>query len=377
MEDRAGDVVRQVRDDVVRRLDQVDEVLVERVALDERGAPGLDRRSNRSRRKAARPRSSSTAVTCGARVEQRRRSAARGPARSRARAGRAPGSASARIASRTSGSARKFCDRRVAGTQARRPQRARGRRRVDPGRAVGRGAHRPASGSEGRASRSRPARSPAANRRAPAAPIIAPLSVHSAGRGTISGMPSASASPASRARSALFAATPPPSTIERAPIASAARIVLVDEDVDDRVLEAPRELGRRRRRGAARRASSARPSSARRRGDDPAGRRLEPAEAEVVRVAEPGPREDAVAARSPPRPRARSPARPDSRARAAARPCRTPRPPHRRRSGRGAGRSGGRASRRGTCGRPTRPARRAGRPGPGASAPPGSRSQAA
>ena len=48
-------------------------------------------------------------------------------------------------------------------------------------------AARTASGSDGRASRSSPARSPAANRRAPAAPIIAPLSVHSAGRGTISG----------------------------------------------------------------------------------------------------------------------------------------------------------------------------------------------
>ena len=35
VQDRAGDVVRQVGDDVVRRLDELDEVLVERVALDE------------------------------------------------------------------------------------------------------------------------------------------------------------------------------------------------------------------------------------------------------------------------------------------------------------------------------------------------------
>ena len=77
------------------------------------------------------------------------------------------GAASARIASRTSTSARKFCERRVAGTQAGLPERpadgvgieprcgrrARGRRRAG---------HRRASGSDGRASRSRPARSPAA-----------------------------------------------------------------------------------------------------------------------------------------------------------------------------------------------------------------------
>ena len=48
VQDRARDVVRQVGHDVVRRLDQVDEVLVERVALDESQRPSRLRRTARA-----------------------------------------------------------------------------------------------------------------------------------------------------------------------------------------------------------------------------------------------------------------------------------------------------------------------------------------
>ena len=109
------------------------------------------------------------------------------------------------------------------------------------------------------------------------------------------------------------------------------------EDVDDGILEAPGQLGDdvvgERRLGG--------PGQARvgaRLGDDPARSRLEAREAQVVRVAEPGPREDAVMAGWPPPPPARSPGRPGSRARAAARPCRRPRRRRRRGSCRAAGR---------------------------------------
>ena len=175
------------------------------------------------------------------------------------------GDAASRIASRTSASARKFWLRLC---RARRPASfsvRRTPRRVDVGGARRHDAsqrrhdgRRRASGSDGRASSDRSARSPAANRRAPAAPIIAPLSVHSAGRGTISGRPRASASPASRVRSAPFAATPPPRTIDRAPGRLGRADRLRDEHVDDGVLEAPRELGGRRRPTGGRRARARR-----------------------------------------------------------------------------------------------------------------------
>src|SRR6185436_13055579 len=103
--------------------------------------------------------------------------------------------------------------------------------RIDLGgsgqRAVAACHQRFASGSDGRASRSRRARSPASNRRAPAAPIIAPLSVHNPGRGTINGILNVSASAPIRSRRQLFAATPPPRMIERAPTSFAARAVFV------------------------------------------------------------------------------------------------------------------------------------------------------
>ena len=117
------------------------------------------------------------------------------------------------------------------------------------------------------------------------------------------------------------------------------------EDVDDRVLEAPGELGDdvvgERLLGVGRE-----PGVGAGLGDDPAGRGLEAGEAQVVanRPARPAGRPGR--AWSPPRPRGRSPARPGSRARAAARPCRTPRRRRRRGSSRAADRPGGRASRR-------------------------------
>ena len=43
VQDRARDVIRQVRDDVVWQLCEPDEVLVERVALDEAQLPSLER----------------------------------------------------------------------------------------------------------------------------------------------------------------------------------------------------------------------------------------------------------------------------------------------------------------------------------------------
>ena len=115
---------------------------------------------------------------------------------------------------------------RVARPEALALQRPANLERIEPRRARRSIEGHRASGSDGVASRSRPDRSPARNRRAPAAPIIAPLSVHRPGRGTISGTPRPPPRPASRVRSTEFAATPPPSTIERAPIARAARIGL-------------------------------------------------------------------------------------------------------------------------------------------------------
>ena len=230
----------------------------------------------------------------------------------------------------------------------------------------------------GRASRSRPARSPAANRRAPAAPIIAPLSVQSAGprhdQRHAAGLGLAGEPCAERAVRRDAAAEHDRPGADRLGRPDRLR----HEHVDDRVLEAPRELRGRRRPAVGLAGSSGRQALVgARRVDRPARRGLEAREAEVVRVAEPRPREDRVVPRRAPRPPAGSPARPDTAGPAAGRPCRTPRPPRRRPSGRGAGRSGGRASRRGTCGRPTRSARRAGTAGSSRSASPGSSSQAA
>ena len=107
VQDRARDVVRQVGDHVVRRRDEVDEVLVQRVALDERAAclDPVEPLAQERREAAIELDRGDLRAARGA-----RRSGARGRARSRGSAGRAR-AASARIASSTSGSARKFCDR--------------------------------------------------------------------------------------------------------------------------------------------------------------------------------------------------------------------------------------------------------------------------
>ena len=227
MQDRAGDVVRQVGDDVVRRLDEADEVLVERVALDEaerldalealaqerrQAAIELDRGDLRAGRRAAPP------------VSRPRP----GPISRTRRPG--AGSASARIASRTSGSARKFCD---SAWRARRPAARRVARTASGSTRTLAGAPpvagvigRPAAATVARRGRARRARRPRSAaprppRSSPRCRCTGPVAARSSGR------PRASASPASRARRAAFAATPPPITIERAPISSAARIVLV------------------------------------------------------------------------------------------------------------------------------------------------------
>src|SRR5437588_1252825 len=88
-------------------------------------------------------------------------------------------------------------------------------------------AHRSSQGRArlGIASRVGPARSPARNRKPPAAPIMAPLSVHHAGGGTSSGRPSASRRRRSSERSAVLAATPPPSATAATGCSSAASAV--------------------------------------------------------------------------------------------------------------------------------------------------------
>ena len=133
MQDRARDVVRQVGDDVVRRRH------------DRRSGPGRARRPRSSRR---RPASSSVGEPLaeerrqpaveldgrhlGAGVEQARRSGSPSPGPiSRTRLP-GPGSASARIASRTSGSARKFWLKRVPRPEPGVLERPADDRRIDP-----------------------------------------------------------------------------------------------------------------------------------------------------------------------------------------------------------------------------------------------------
>ena len=294
MQDRAGDVVRQVRDDVVRRRDEVDEVLVERVALDEAERAGRAAVEPLAQER-GQPRSSSTAVTVGAPAASSPPVRMPSPGRSRGPAdpGRV-GLGEDRLEDVES--ARKFWDR---AWRARRPA----ARSVAPDRggsirgAAGRAGAvigSPAAATAARRGRG-PARSPAANRRAPAAPIIAPLSVHRAGRGTISGSPSASASPASRARSAAVRGHAAAEHDRAGADRRGRPDRLGRQDVDDGVLEAPGELGHDRL-GERRLGRVGQAGIGPRLGDDPPGRGLEPREAEVVRVAEPRPREDAVAA---------------------------------------------------------------------------------
>ena len=231
----------------------VGQVLVERVALD-RAAAGRPRArsANRSReergeaRGRARPRS-----------PRRRRRAGRrsgSPSPGPISRTRPPGSgaASARIASRTSGSARKFWD--IEEWRARRPA-ARSVRRTAAGSTRGGavtgggfgGAVTPARRGPAAATAARRGRGRRARRRRtvgpPAAPIIAPLSVQSAGpRDDRAARPAPRPRPRGASRSGPFAATPPPSTIDRAPDRLGRPDRLRHEHVDDRVLEAPREL---------------------------------------------------------------------------------------------------------------------------------------
>ena len=108
VQDRARDVVRQVGHDVVGRLDEVDEVLVERIAFDEsQGIDAVEPLAEERRQTAVeldgRDRGAGVEETAGQETEARA-DLEDPPARR--------GSASARIASSTSASARKFCDRR-------------------------------------------------------------------------------------------------------------------------------------------------------------------------------------------------------------------------------------------------------------------------
>ena len=204
------------------RRDQADEILVERVPLDEPQAPLLDLDGERVAQERGHPPIELDGRDRGAGREQPAGQEAEPRADLQHPVPR-HGVGLAQDALEHVDVGEEVLAQPVARPEARVAERAADVPGVEP--EVG-GAHR-ASGSDGRASRSSPARTPASNRRAPAAPIIAPLSVHRPGRGTTSGIPRASASPASRARRAEFAATPPPSTMPRAPTSSAARIVFV------------------------------------------------------------------------------------------------------------------------------------------------------
>ena len=118
VEDRACDVVRQVGNDVVGRLEEPDEVLVERVTLDQAQPTGRIRSSavgplELGLEAVAQERGEATIKLdrrdrCPAVEEAAREHPEPGADLEDAPAG--AGSASARIASRTSASARKFCE---------------------------------------------------------------------------------------------------------------------------------------------------------------------------------------------------------------------------------------------------------------------------
>ena len=160
VEDRARDVVRQVRHDVVRRLDEPDEVLVERVALDEPEVARLERARRTDRAGTPRARvSSSTAVTVGPAA---RRPPVSRPSPGRSRGPGRPGSApaSARIPSSTSMSARKFCDSRWRAPQSGRAERGADVGRIEVRRAAPASSRPRAAATVGRRDRGRTARRP-------------------------------------------------------------------------------------------------------------------------------------------------------------------------------------------------------------------------
>ena len=148
-----------------------------------------------------------------------------------------------------------------------------------------------------------------------------------------------------RSRSTRLAATPPPTTMVRAPCRSAARRVLVaststTDSWNAHASSATAPPGARAVRLVGSPLARHRcPQLVR---DRAPHRGLEAAEAEVVRVAQPRAREPPVVARGADR--GGHDGRPAGirQARAAGRPCRRPRPPRRPRSARAAGSSGGR-----------------------------------
>ena len=251
MQDRAGDVVRQVRDHVVRRRRRGGSGPGRARRPPRAGAgPASSGSANRSRRNAASPRSSSTAVTAAPASSSAPVSSPRpGPISRMPRPGAGRGLGEDRVEHVDVGE--EVLRHRVPGAQAGRAEASPGPRRRPGAAGPRRSPGRPA-GSDGRASRSRPARSPAANRRPPAAPIMAPLSVHSAGprhdqrdaHGL--GLPGEAAAQDAVRRHA--AAEHDRARAERA----GGPDRLGHQDVDDGVLEAPGQLRHDRRRGAAR-----------------------------------------------------------------------------------------------------------------------------
>ena len=255
MQQRAGDVVRDVRDDL-------DRLAGEHLARMERERIGLDQLE------AGRPRTARDAGTPPAAGRARppgpmRRpqaaggSGRRGPGRSRRRGRPASSSAASTIASSAAGSVRKFWDRLLRGRSRSAPI----RRRSWPG--VGGTSRSGASGSltpppATAAPGSASPRAPRRRGRRPrtgspaAAPIIAPLSVHHAGGGTSSGSPSAASRSSSVGAQRAVGGHAAAERHGRDAVVARRGHGLRGQRVDDRLLE---RGGDARRPGSARRAA--------------------------------------------------------------------------------------------------------------------------
>ena len=214
--------------------------------------------------------------------------------------------------------------------------------------------------------------------RKPAAPIMAALSVDSEIGGTKTGRPARRPRASASARRWLLADTPPADA--DAPRAQPLRGFErpVEQHVHHHPLEAGADVRDLRRSqagcGTFDVGRAAAPVDAGPLAHQPQHRGLQSAEAEVdpagdvrrqqavgggerrvaIGMGQPGGRESRRRGRGPAAPGDRSPGHPDSPAPAASPPCRTPPPPHRRASGRSAGRRPARRSGTGWCGRPTR-----------------------
>ena len=198
----------------------------------------------------ARPRSSSTAVTVAPAVEQAAGQEPEpgadledraGPARARPRPGsprgrrHRPGSSGRASGGRAAPPAR-------SGPADGRPDRAGRAAGLSDGR--GDRLDRTARGRLGRASRSRPARTPARKRRAAGGPDHRPVvGAQRRAAGRWSGRPSAAASAASRSARTRFAATPPPTHDRAGADRPGGPRCLAGEHVDHRVLEPHGQLG--------------------------------------------------------------------------------------------------------------------------------------